>query len=101
MSGRRRRRVSREGKGRFEQRCGSGGQRRELLFIVIDNDVMSKLAGGGVVVAAAAGLLPRDLVNGVRPPEQGFFDGKGLTVEYNLLFVDDLRREVHPREIVL
>ena len=34
-----------------------GGQRRELLFIVIDNDVMSKLAGGGVVVPVAMGSM--------------------------------------------
>ena len=27
--------------------------------------------------------------------------GEGLPVEYDLLFVDELRREVHPREIVL
>ena len=57
MSGRRRRRVGREGEGRFERRRGSGGQRRELLFIVIDNDVMSKLAGGGVVVPVAMGSM--------------------------------------------
>ena len=53
MSGRRRCRVGREGEGRFERRRGSGGQRKELPFIVIDNDVMSQLAGGGVIVPVA------------------------------------------------
>ena len=78
-------------------RTHDAATRTQIFSSPADVDVV-----GGVAVAAVADLVTRDLVNGGRPREQGFFGGKGLPVEYDdVLFVDDLPREAHPREIVL